>query len=60
MQGAIGSDRSFNAGGVTVSVQVTVGGTSASPDEIGREVASQVPTAILAALEQFNACAGLA
>lgn len=60
LRGAIGSSSNFNAGGVSVSVNVNVGGSSASPEEIGREVASQVPTAILAALEQFNACAGLA
>jgi hypothetical protein len=60
LSGTVGSSSSFNAGGVTVSVNVNVGGTSTSPEEIGREVASQVPTAILAALEQFNACAGLA
>lgn len=60
LRGSVGSSSTLNAGGVTVEVNVNVGGSSASPEEIGREVASQVPTAILAALEQFNACAGLA
>lgn len=50
----------FNAGGLNVSVQVNVGGSSGSPQEIGREAADQTVAALIPALEQFAIQAGLA
>jgi hypothetical protein len=59
MSGAIGPSSTFQAGGITVSVAVNVGGSQASAEDIGREIEARVPAAIMEALEQFNVSQGL-
>jgi hypothetical protein len=56
----MGGGAGFSAGGITVQVVVNVGGSSGSPQEIGRESADQTVAALLPVLEQFAVQAGLA
>lgn len=50
----------FNAGGITIPMTFNVGGSSASADDIAREVYALVPSALLSALEQFAIQGGVA
>jgi len=60
MSGAIAPSSTFQAGGITVSVAINVGGSSSSAEDIAREVERVAPTAIMEALEQFNVSQGFA
>jgi tape measure domain-containing protein len=60
--GKMGGGRSVSIapGAIMVSPQIHVSGTNASADDIAREIAVQVPAALLSALEQLNIEGGLA
>jgi hypothetical protein len=59
MGAGIGSG-GFNAGGVTANFVINVPGSSASPDDIARELSIQVPSMLLSALEQLAIQGGTA
>ncbi len=60
MSGVASASRSFAVNGLTVPITIQVGGSSSSAEDIAREVAAQAPAALMEALEQANAMAGLA